>query len=545
MSLKHFSFGRFSLAITFTFLFFVIILLGQGSRHFLPSTPQHAQAQSPDWTPYDNSDPIFQYGIGDWQHVQVAEASNGSLSFTEVTGGNVDIPFTGTGIELIYAQTIGGSTFKTQLYDANGNEIPGTLRLTDSNGANYSYGHTVTYDQLPQGSYTLAVVNGPGALAVDGVREQAMLPIGPQATPTPFLDEGPLEEAPATYNRPTIPFRELWINLKDLSANLSRWDNYNIIGDNNCLTTLTDSSPNNPALASDPDKNSELMSRYNYLELLRRYGVEIDHVERDASLAEIEALYLAVSKVGSALDGLVSPIGAPVAFGHVYLTRAAFTGAAQPYMENYPSRFLLVRFTNQINNPDSDPNNTCKFRGLGGENGPGRIDCHGTRPTIEDPTSLGGYNEYLFVHELGHFLDNLTRQFSTTTDSLEKRVNKANLLMCNTAVSLLGTFNGVFRRGEEGWGSSYIDQGNIAVSDFQQNPFRNVDETLADMFLNWVYRRRSDPPPASNPCADQRNGSAIWQGFQNIDAAEVYMPIELPGNQRYKWMDDQLNALLQ
>jgi hypothetical protein len=157
-----------------TLLGLIIILLLSASSAQLGQ----AQAQIDQWITYDapqQSDATFQYGIGDWQHVQVAEAYNGTLSYTEVTGGNVDIAFTGTGIELIYAQTIGGSTFKMHLFDSTGNEIPGTLRLTDSNASAYSYGHIVRYDQLPEGSYTLAVVNGPGALAVDGVGVQLLV----------------------------------------------------------------------------------------------------------------------------------------------------------------------------------------------------------------------------------------------------------------------------------------------------------------------------------------------------------------------------------
>jgi hypothetical protein len=160
MSLKHFSFGRIYLAVKVTLLMLAVMQLGQATP-FLSSKPQRAQAQIDQWITYDapqQSDATFQYGIGNWQHVQVAEAYNGTLSYTEVTGGNVDIAFTGTGIELIYAKTPGGSTFKTQLFDSSGNEIPNTLQLTDSNDATYSYGHIVTYDNLPEGTYTLRIM---------------------------------------------------------------------------------------------------------------------------------------------------------------------------------------------------------------------------------------------------------------------------------------------------------------------------------------------------------------------------------------------------
>lgn len=79
-------------------------------------------------------------------------------------------------------------------------------------------------------------------------------------------------------------------------------------------------------------------------------------------------------------------------------------------------------------------------------------------------------------------------------------------------------------RGERGWGSgpSTIN-GNKNFSQFQQNPppytdvFKARFETIADLFLNWVYRYTdSENPngtPRSNPDYDNLDILNQWEGF--------------------------------
>jgi hypothetical protein len=61
------------------------------------------------------------------------------------------------------------------------------------------------------------------------------------------------------------------------------------------------------------------------------------------------------------------------------------------------------------------------------------------------------------------------------------------------------------------------------------------------MFLNWVYRRTSDAPPQDDPCDYALSGN--WVGFENID---IYgdSDLQLSGNVRYWWMDEQMKKIL-
>jgi hypothetical protein len=80
---------------------------------------------------------------------------------------------------------------------------------------------------------------------------------------------------------------------------------------------------------------------------------------------------------------------------------------------------------------------------------------------------------------------------------------------------------------------------------FQQNPTHEGQpgalETGADMFLNWVYRRTTDLAPAGDPCNYPLTGE--WEGFQNITVNEE-PDLQLSGNVRYWWMDQEMQQIL-
>ncbi|MDX1990791.1 MAG: hypothetical protein SF029_00280 [bacterium] len=113
-------------------------------------------------------------------------------------------------------------------------------------------------------------------------------------------------------------------------------------------------------------------------------------------------------------------------------------------------------------------------------------------------------------------------------------------------------------RGQRGWGSGPNDQ----ITQFQQHPPQvpafvgedlqtQIDETAADMFLNWIYRTLSDYPPTLYQVVP---GS--WQGFLNMSWNRSRDPgaptpyavcypnpcndLRYSGDRRYEWMSTQM-----
>jgi hypothetical protein len=107
---------------------------------------------------------------------------------------------------------------------------------------------------------------------------------------------------------------------------------------------------------------------------------------------------------------------------------------------------------------------------------------------------------------------------------------------------------GAWVRGERGWGSG---PDNI-FTEFQQHPldftlFLNdppdtvVDETAADMFLNWVYRRRTNNPPTYRTTVP-----GIWEGFRNQEWSNNgggSDDFNYPGDARFEWMNRVMNQI--
>lgn len=96
-------------------------------------------------------------------------------------------------------------------------------------------------------------------------------------------------------------------------------------------------------------------------------------------------------------------------------------------------------------------------------------------------------------------------------------------------------------RGERGWGSG---PDNV-LTPFQQDPLEffgttdttaQVDETAADMFLNWVYRKFTDTFGVFYTTAP-----GTWQGFLNVswrNNSSATTDDNFPGDARYEWMNN-------
>lgn len=167
-------------------------------------------------------------------------------------------------------------------------------------------------------------------------------------------------------------------------------------------------------------------------------------------------------------------------------------------------------------------------------------------------------DQYTVVHELGHRFDNRSDQSveEDPRDSLSERLGRGGayggIIIQDCSEDEERVLGGIldnnqveqWERGRRGWGSG------PGLSNFQIDPLEEAGKTndeiyeaAADMFLNWVYRRLTDAPPAADPCSAPLTGS--WQGFLNIDYRQT-PPIEDPyrsGNKRYKYMEETMSTI--
>jgi hypothetical protein len=199
-------------------------------------------------------------------------------------------------------------------------------------------------------------------------------------------------------------------------------------------------------------------------------------------------------------------------------------------------------------------------------------------------TNRSNFPVHAFVHELGHVFTNRTQHFSANNVGSDERTrgllyssvqNTFNgscspsfsstnfpmlfqnlqfpLSSCTYITDIRGlngsgvvmgflTVSG-WRRGESGWGSG---PDNV-FTPFQMHPpdlFPNnndetkIDETAADMFLNWVYRRRTNNPPTYKIST---NVPGTWEGFRNSawpnNSANAQNDANFPGDARFEWMN--------
>ncbi|NUQ06644.1 MAG: hypothetical protein HUU31_22355, partial [Anaerolineae bacterium] len=203
-----------------------------------------------------------------------------------------------------------------------------------------------------------------------------------------------------------------------------------------------------------------------------------------------------------------------------------------------------------------------------------------------EPSGYGavGFTRYVAVHELAHIFDNrsappvippATAPIGLLHQAIEQMFSgdgcnasifstafvTANRQLPVECVRILDAANQVvmgrianvpepaWRRGERGWGSGP----DTVFTDFQQHPLdipifasesgtTQVNETAADMLLNWVYRRNTNHPPTY---LTQVPGT--WHGFNNLDWSNNAMTANndsrFPGDARDEWMNIVVNAI--
>jgi hypothetical protein len=286
---------------------------------------------------------------------------------------------------------------------------------------------------------------------------------------------------------------------------------------------------------------------------------------------EQQAIFAGVQKVASAFR-IQNPNIAPTddeAFKKVMVD-----GDTPPYIyfyrTNSPSGQVTVTFpdttipvqTTQVNPGVCKTDNN--FR-------PRTIICNwSTTPTT-------GFIEQTIVHELGHVFtarSGIPDGNPNTTTSEERGLLFAaientqtgncsssfsglnvasNNFPASTCIFVADTSNArvmgnagadtVWTRGRRGWGSSHA-----SISIFQQNPSEDVDETAADMFLNWVYRKITNNPPTYKISIPGE-----WMGFLNkswTDKTGDGIPDEAddntyPGDARFEWMNNVMTIIFQ
>lgn len=192
------------------------------------------------------------------------------------------------------------------------------------------------------------------------------------------------------------------------------------------------------------------------------------------------------------------------------------------------------------------------------------VTCRGD---LFNPDNSGDMIEQTAIHEFGHIFDlNSAGEGNRLRDLIPLPPPDGDIEDCSRA-TVFGLFNNAFARGSRGWGTA---SGGISL--FQINPLNTPEEAVADMFLNWVYRRTTDKentyfdPVNDDPCMENsKNDNRTWQdvdtsweGFRNIDGTgqfdlrclgadtceEVDKIPALPGNVRYQWMDQQMREYL-
>jgi hypothetical protein len=226
----------------------------------------------------------------------------------------------------------------------------------------------------------------------------------------------------------------------------------------------------------------------------------------------------------------------------------------------------------------------------------GIIGLQGNRP----------FTRYVLVHELGHVFTNRTRHITNESSEYEKERGLLFAAIENTDGSaandvsecspafrdpllfsewenfpegkrgsfcgaiidnrgspwvVMGRLSDGWARGPRGWGSSdsrgdftdFQQHPQALIEEFEEDDLTVMDETAADMFLNWVYRT------VTNTEFDYqyRTTTSIpesWNGFANINASGQFdtgsdnvNPVEAlyPGDARFEWMNVVMNRIFE
>ncbi len=200
------------------------------------------------------------------------------------------------------------------------------------------------------------------------------------------------------------------------------------------------------------------------------------------------------------------------------------------------------------------------------------------------------FTKFVAVHELGHIFDDQSAQGGQIRLSdfvSNASITDSNILWVMGWITTNGCPPGsnvfaedttvlrsnnagqleVWRRGERGWGSGpgsfynpptqndrCVQRSAPNFTDFQQNPDQaSVDESAADMFLNWVYRLQSGGVLANvcDPLNQTNPGYWTGQGFLNRDwrnqmsdtPTSGLLDGSLPGDNRFFWMHEVVDDI--
>jgi Tol biopolymer transport system component len=302
--------------------------------------------------------------------------------------------------------------------------------------------------------------------------------------------------------------------------------------------------------------------------------------ERDPnwSTDEINQINQAVTRVGQAFQLMLNTSSPEEAFNrvmtqgadpqYVYFFRGP--GTTNTYEIIYPPELEKDNFPTTVNIGGCLTINNNAL--------PRTITCNWS------PTVRAAYPVHAMVHELGHVFTNRSINDNAPVDSVERTLGllyaavdgtysgTCSVTFANTNVPdpfagmifnqsrcervndangqiVMGILQGgEWARGKRGWGSGP----DTIFSPFQQHPpgefpeddsITLVDETAADMFLNWVYRKTSPNAGISNPCTVP----GTWDGFRNTswvgDITTGNNDVTCPGDARFEWMERVINRI--
>jgi hypothetical protein len=277
---------------------------------------------------------------------------------------------------------------------------------------------------------------------------------------------------------------------------------------------------------------------------LNAYGIQLLHDEQEWNDLEEQYILDGANRVANAFS-LFGTLGntLPDKFKTVMGSNITFLRLAETQPANSPYAFYYS--TSAGNCQTFDPNAIILTI---------TVACRGFIKQENHWITGGLVLEQAVIHELGHVLD------IRSGYQLRNIVGSGYFLADCTGNRTMGTSAGAsWTRGERGWGSA-VPQPNQQppaqlISEFQQNPLNQTDhvEAVADMFLNWVYRRTTDNPPtniSNTPLSDVLPPfdacnyalAGTWRGFQNIMRDGSSDPSK-PGNARYWWMEAVLDTM--
>ncbi len=180
-----------------------------------PATATPVPTTEPPYTTVADTDARLAYSGGTWQTFQVAGAAGSTLTGTADAGATLTVRFSGIGIRLIYSKGPEGQDFTAQ--------VDGVVQTGDSQAAQYSYGHALTFDNLPDGEHVLTVTNGPGALWIEAIQVQG-------AVLEPLAVESVVSAQPPVL----IPEEAAWTTYADTDAAVNygcgQWQTFPVRG---------------------------------------------------------------------------------------------------------------------------------------------------------------------------------------------------------------------------------------------------------------------------------------------------------------------------